>query len=202
MIIKPIETHYKNYRFRSRLEARWAVFFDNIGHIWEYEVEGYTLSDGRKYLPDFVITSIDGVKFYYEVKPRFFYGDGKLEQLIKDMQKDKDLCVYGRVLSGDPYDFIVTNNNYPCPRCLQFSLENNICPISEEYVYCEPCDFNTPCGGDNPNEEHFGIVTNPHKGDTILIHDFDYKNQQKYWNLLKSACLAARSARFEFNERK
>ena len=26
--IKPIETNYKGYRFRSRLEARWAVFFD------------------------------------------------------------------------------------------------------------------------------------------------------------------------------
>lgn len=27
MSIKPIETVYKGYRFRSRLEARWAVFF-------------------------------------------------------------------------------------------------------------------------------------------------------------------------------
>ena len=26
--IKAIETYYKGYRFRSRLEARWAVFFD------------------------------------------------------------------------------------------------------------------------------------------------------------------------------
>lgn len=25
--IKAIETEYKGYRFRSRLEARWAVFF-------------------------------------------------------------------------------------------------------------------------------------------------------------------------------
>jgi hypothetical protein len=28
MSAKAIETHYKGYRFRSRLEARWAVFFD------------------------------------------------------------------------------------------------------------------------------------------------------------------------------
>ena len=28
--IKPIETKYNGYRFRSRLEARWAVFFDMI----------------------------------------------------------------------------------------------------------------------------------------------------------------------------
>lgn len=25
-----IETEYKGYRFRSRLEARWAVFFDTL----------------------------------------------------------------------------------------------------------------------------------------------------------------------------
>ena len=29
--IKAIETHYRGRRFRSRLEARWAVFFDFIG---------------------------------------------------------------------------------------------------------------------------------------------------------------------------
>lgn len=28
--IKAIETKYKGYRFRSRLEARYAVAFDNI----------------------------------------------------------------------------------------------------------------------------------------------------------------------------
>jgi hypothetical protein len=28
MKIKAIETRYKGYRFRSRLEARWSVFFD------------------------------------------------------------------------------------------------------------------------------------------------------------------------------
>lgn len=28
--LKPIDTHYKGCRFRSRLEARWAVFFDHL----------------------------------------------------------------------------------------------------------------------------------------------------------------------------
>lgn len=50
--MKAIETHYKGYRFRSRLEARWAVFFDELGVPWEYEKEGFNLSDTR-YLPDF-----------------------------------------------------------------------------------------------------------------------------------------------------
>lgn len=53
--MKPIETIYKGYRFRSRLEARWAVFFDAIDVRWEYEPEGYELSDRTWYLPDFRI---------------------------------------------------------------------------------------------------------------------------------------------------
>jgi hypothetical protein len=41
MTINAIETHYKGYRFRSRLEARWAVFFDALGYEWQYEPEGF-----------------------------------------------------------------------------------------------------------------------------------------------------------------
>jgi hypothetical protein len=58
MDIKPIETLYKGYRFRSRLEARWAVFFDALGIKWEYEKEGYEL-DGARYLPDFWLPQMD-----------------------------------------------------------------------------------------------------------------------------------------------
>lgn len=51
--MKAIETVYQGYRMRSRLEARWAVFFDRIGIPWEYEKEGYILEDDTWYLPDF-----------------------------------------------------------------------------------------------------------------------------------------------------
>ena len=53
--IKPIETVYNGYRFRSRLEARWAVFFDALEVEYEYEPEGFLLPSGNKYLPDFRI---------------------------------------------------------------------------------------------------------------------------------------------------
>lgn len=33
------------YRFRSRLEARWAVFFNNIGLEYEYEMEGFDMKN-------------------------------------------------------------------------------------------------------------------------------------------------------------
>lgn len=70
-IIRPIETEYHGYRFRSRLEARWAVFFDEIGADWVYEPEGYELPDGTRYLPDFLLHNVRGrgaPDIYVEVK--------------------------------------------------------------------------------------------------------------------------------------
>lgn len=65
--IKAIETKYKGYRFRSRLEARWAVFFDSLGMKWDYEPEGYDLGDAGWYLPDFRLTHKNGY-IYVEIK--------------------------------------------------------------------------------------------------------------------------------------
>jgi hypothetical protein len=72
--IKAIPTRYKGYHFRSRLEARWAVFFDALGLKWEYEKEGYDLGKehGGYYLPDFYLPCVslrggkDGV--FVEIK--------------------------------------------------------------------------------------------------------------------------------------
>ena len=65
---KAIETRYKGYRFRSRLEARWAVFFDAINLEWEYEPEGFELPGGERYLPDFRIGR-NGRMIFAEIKP-------------------------------------------------------------------------------------------------------------------------------------
>jgi len=60
-----IKTWYKGIEYRSRLEARWAVFFDILGLKAQYEPEGYALSDGTWYLPDFYLPERD---LYVEVK--------------------------------------------------------------------------------------------------------------------------------------
>lgn len=65
--MKAIETYYNGYRFRSRLEARWAVFFDEAGLSYEYEPEGFHLDNGAQYLPDFYLPLY---KCYVEVKHR------------------------------------------------------------------------------------------------------------------------------------
>jgi hypothetical protein len=78
--IKAIETLYRGFRFRSRLEARWAIFFDVAGIPWRYEEQGYDLSRVRvpnepksadaysplRYLPDFYLPEQD---CWIEVKP-------------------------------------------------------------------------------------------------------------------------------------
>lgn len=45
-IVKEIDTNYKGYNFRSRLEVRYAVFLDSFNEKWYYEVEGCELKSG------------------------------------------------------------------------------------------------------------------------------------------------------------
>ena len=66
MTIKAIQTFYNGYRFRSRLEARWAVFFDTLGIEYLYEHEGYDLGDAGYYLPDFWLPELER---FVEIKP-------------------------------------------------------------------------------------------------------------------------------------
>jgi len=77
--IKAIETSYKGYRFRSRLEARWAVFFDHLGWKWKYEHQGYRIgyADQIAWLPDFEVVTPGGQHLYVEVKgdPDFFINN-------------------------------------------------------------------------------------------------------------------------------
>lgn len=69
--MKAIETTYRGVAFRSRLEARWAVFFDKLGIEWEYEPEGYE-AGGTRYLPDFWLPTVlhrgRAGGLYFEVK--------------------------------------------------------------------------------------------------------------------------------------
>lgn len=123
--LKAIETEYKGYRFRSRLEARWVVFFDACGVKWEYEPEGYVLSDGGYYLPDFLLHDVtfnhagysEGNDLYVEVKGKMTAEDA--EKIKKfafppeaddgecwDPDKMNPLLVVGNIPEGDDADAI------------------------------------------------------------------------------------------------
>jgi hypothetical protein len=72
-VVNAIPTKYAGTQFRSRLEARWAAFFDLLAWQWEYEP-----IDLAGYIPDFIVRipvqSYDGVAglrepLLVEVKP-------------------------------------------------------------------------------------------------------------------------------------
>lgn len=108
--LKPIETEYKGYRFRSRLEAKWAIFFDEMGWKWIYEHEGYELPSG-KYLPDFFFPDIN---CFAEVKPMPFTKKEmkKCFELSERLTEETTNCGEGvLLLVGNPevkaYDFLI-----------------------------------------------------------------------------------------------
>jgi len=66
--LKPIPTEYKGCLFRSLLEARWAVFLDDLAIEWRYEHQGFELSPfGEWYRPDFYLPEL---AVWIEVKPK------------------------------------------------------------------------------------------------------------------------------------
>lgn len=111
MMIKAIETVYKGYRFRSRLEARWAVFFDAMGFDWSYEPQGFDLGKLGWYLPDFVLRAGDGNNtnpnpdngeavreyFFVEIKG----GVPTDEEVDKLSEVCSYFCCYGAILYGN-----------------------------------------------------------------------------------------------------
>lgn len=87
-----LPTTYQGVRFRSRLEARWAVFFDFINVKWSYEPHLFDLSE-RRYLPDFHLTWLkhrpeqadERRSVWYEVKPNRHFMDASWERTFADL---------------------------------------------------------------------------------------------------------------------
>ena len=182
MEIKPIETIYNGYRFRSRLEARWAVFFDVLGVKYEYEPEGFKLSDGTLYLPDFYLPES---KAFFEVKGVMNDTDmHKVKQLIKDSGRpciigysdfsfescsDENWVGDGYVLMPKYYSVLID-----CPVC------------GKKYFSGIPGDYHCQCCGAYEGDSYF---------DVICEGDFDICNDE-----VKNGILRAKQARFEHGE--
>ena len=103
--INAIPTEFNGVTYRSRLEARWAVFFTGLEHLglkFRYEPEGYTF-DNTAYLPDFLVWVDSGTqkeafplididreermpKHYFEIKQEGFKSDKacKFNEALRD----------------------------------------------------------------------------------------------------------------------
>jgi len=62
---RAIETVYAGINFRSRHEATWAAFFDNLGIKWDFEPE-----DLDYYIPDFRL-KFEHKPLLIEIKPNY-----------------------------------------------------------------------------------------------------------------------------------
>lgn len=192
--IKAIQTKYKGYLFRSRLEARWAVFFDACGIDFEYESEGYDLGNGLMYLPDFLLHGVDGRgggDLYVEVKGQMTDADAKKINRFYEIGKDDyDVCgksktailVVGNIPSGSDIDDIlwyIEGEAYACKG--NWPNSYNFETIDGDHFAAYP--------GINKNGrfELFG-------DDSNYLCDMDCSATEKAYH-------AARQARFEHGER-
>ena len=209
-MIKAIETIYNGYRFRSRLEARWAVFFDALGIEYQYEPEGYEYGgwEGSKpyrWLPDFRLTSEDNL--LVEVK-------GCDEELEKDWDKlsvavdfhstpaSNGLLILGNIPNPDDvrwgsipvFSYLEWDEGITCD--FAAFTDNDKCHVIrgqralEHYVYSyEGNDLKVDYTGGF--SEMPSCVTTKTRIPRLLSRDFDK---------LKAAYAKARQARFEYGE--
>lgn len=159
-IIEPLLEHatigirYKNQLFHTVLEARWAVFFDELGLEWEYEPEEFKLTKHGLYTPDFLIHTSERWNYWIDIQPMMaglhvgsqwydvddpvFDSDRKgilkLAELVGSGKRTRE-CKYGLMIYGEPsYDrhqvlIEVDSDSYGSP-------EDTICTLGS----CYGCD--------------------------------------------------------------
>lgn len=212
--LTPIETFFKGYKFRSRLEARWAVFFDEMGLDWSYEVEGFKLPSGAMYLPDFLVKGHEtGWDYYYEIKPKGTAACPKvkeLEAVLKHNEKRETSCweptgdtsvgqkIYQ--LNGDPVDCVIG----VCPRC---KLINGVEFLNyfgnlNDVLMCDNCDDSKgfydhfiEVNGCEIGGVHYDLEW--HKGSIMTNHRYEGEWLTPLYMMSNEACFAARQARFD-----
>ena len=178
-----IETVYNGYRFRSRLEARWAVFFDALGVKYEYEKEGYKLGDGLYYLPDFWLPV---QKTWVEVKPT--HPSDKEDEKAEKLASATDSKVI--IVVGQPW----------CDR-----WTSGYDGGDSGYIFW-PGENGEPGGWDNFYMltvcRHCGAKAFVFSGyaDRIPCACDNGKKDEGDWDTLYAAMLRARQARFEHGE--
>jgi len=136
--IKPIETGYKGYLFRSRLEARWAVFFDTLGLEWVYEAEGFEFENGTRYLPDFWLPQ---VKMWAEVKANRFTPEERWKAEMIAVGTGFPVLMLIGVPENKPYWAVERDGSGEVGTCDYCLTMYHGYPVSEGRFYCMPGDY-------------------------------------------------------------
>jgi hypothetical protein len=132
--MRPIETEYGGRLYRSRLEARWAVFWDAMWIRFDYEPDGYSLPSGW-YLTDFLLLTVPsftgrfGRGFWVEIKPEG-QPTRRTLRLMSELARGSGLG--GFVVAGNPWpgEFEIWSFN-----CAQPAGGHTL-QVPEEWLLC------------------------------------------------------------------
>lgn len=129
MTIKAIETRYAGCRFRSRLEARWAVFFDSLNIEWQYEPQGFETPYGP-YLPDFWLPI---QKYWIEIKGTAPTKDEQDKLTYVSMQTlCESFIFFGDIIAPD-LSYNISESAYK----IGYFIESQSEGWDNEYCWCE-----------------------------------------------------------------
>ena len=134
MNIKAIPTNFLGIQFRSRLEARWAVFMEVCQVKWQYEPEGFDLGDGVFYLPDFWLPRLD---CYLEIKPTRPDEDAMDKAFRLALGSKKDVYIlYG--FPGVPdYGYWKSPSDISDGSSIAIKCYGDLDGSDEDYCWCE-----------------------------------------------------------------
>ena len=194
--MKAIQTMYKGYKFRSRLEARFAVMFESLGLKWQYEPEGYDLGNAGWYLPDFYLPSLD---VWVEVKAKSLNAEEREKAFALSSMTNKPVvelceipdpdlisktgCMFANIYYGIDcesltvyglLDFYMEQNNLK-EACLRDAIQWDVDYYHKKYGQPHPHHFKT------------GVILN--------------RREIFSGTKLYNAAIKARSARFEHGEK-
>lgn len=187
--VKPIETIYKGYRFRSRLEAKWAIFLEHLQVKFEYEIEGFDLGKHGYYLPDFWLPEF---KCWVEIKPGAISYDISKKMIAFADNVAPIICFMGSPdlgWNGIVYCHDTTDSSGGI-------YENKI-----GFAWCHKCKKATLSLSDEDTRFIRGART-LHNHDWTAWNDFcDPEHRDSHTiGELAEAINASRQARFEFGE--
>jgi hypothetical protein len=192
--IKAIETLYRGYRCRSRLEARWLYFLDLIGIHYEYEPQGFC-GGGIYYLPDIYIPAYHT---FIEVKNESVYEDDELRaEARRKMEAVCGACLEyaGVIVYGDP---LTSRCESYCFMSSEMCSGTDWVLVSFEYIRDNNASGAGICyNGAKLMRSYAGTME--YKGFENISNDI-YRYVPDLIDLMLEAKFSARGARFEYGE--